>query len=190
MPQPPEEKRPSLLASLKWWPTLAGLALAGFVAFSGSAGAESASILAASGFVYLGAAALRKPSVAWPLFFVTFLVITAGRRGVIPIDPTWIILGLAAITFLYGVRQGAGHSWEGLPLQTIAMVVVGAGAALAVVVNGAIGASIVAAGLFGHAAWDAYHHRVKRVVNRSMAEFCCVLDTAIAVAIVVAILRT
>jgi hypothetical protein len=184
-----EEKDASLLASLKWWPAVAGAALAAFVALPGSAGGESASILAASGFVYLGAAALRKPSVAWPLFFVTFVVITAGRIGIIPIDPTWIILGLATVTFLYGVRQGAGGPWEGLPLQAIAMVVVGAGAAFAVAVNGAIGASLVAAGLFGHAAWDVYHHRVNKVVNRSMAEFCCVLDTGIAVAIVVALLR-
>jgi hypothetical protein len=184
-----EEKGPSLLASLKWWPTLAGAALAGFVALSGSAGGESAPILAASGFVYLGAAALRKPSVAWPLFFVTFLVIAASRMGIIPMDPTWIILGLAAMTFLYGVRQSAARPRGDLALQTIAMVVVGVGTAVAVIVNGAIGASLVAAGLFGHAAWDVYHHRANTVVNRSMAEFCCVLDTAIAVAIVVAILR-
>ena len=45
--------------------------------------------------------------------------------------------------------------------------------------------ALVAAGLLGHAAWDAYHHRVNRVVVRSMAEFCLVLDTALAVAIVI-----
>jgi hypothetical protein len=188
MQEQTEEKGQPLLMSLKWWPTLAGVALAGFVAFAGSAG-ESAPILAASGFVYLGAAALRKPSAAWPLFFVTFLVIAAGRIGLIPIDPTWIVLGLAAITFLYGVWRGAGRSWAGLPLQTIAMAVVGAGAAFAAAVNGTIGASVVAAGLFAHAVWDVYHHRINRVVSRSMAEFCCVLDTAIALAIVMAILR-
>jgi hypothetical protein len=43
----------------------------------------------------------------------------------------------------------------------------------------------VAAGLLGHTAWDAYHHRTNRVVVRSMAEFCLVLDTALAVAIVI-----
>ncbi len=30
------------------------------------------------------------------------------------------------------------------------------------------------------AAWDVYHHRVERVVARSMAEFCAVLDTLLA----------
>ena len=42
----------------------------------------------------------------------------------------------------------------------------------------------MAAGLLGHAAWDAYHHRTNRVVVRSLAGFCLVLDTALAVAIV------
>jgi hypothetical protein len=46
------------------------------------------------------------------------------------------------------------------------------------------GAYLVAAGLLGHAAWDADHYRANRVVVRSMAEFCLVLDTALAVAIV------
>jgi hypothetical protein len=43
----------------------------------------------------------------------------------------------------------------------------------------------VAAGLFGHAAWDVHHHRTNRVVVRSLAEFCLALDTALAAAIVI-----
>jgi hypothetical protein len=35
-----------------------------------------------------------------------------------------------------------------------------------------------------------YHHRVNKVVTRSMAEFCCVLDTLLAVVITVAALRS
>jgi len=35
----------------------------------------------------------------------------------------------------------------------------------------------VAIGLLGHAGWDVYHHRVNRVVARSPAEFCFVIDT-------------
>ena len=60
----------------------------------------------------------------------------------------------------------------------------GAAAGAALVVNPELGAYLVAAGLLGHAAWDAYHHRVNRVVVRSMAEFCLVLDTALAATIV------
>jgi hypothetical protein len=57
-------------------------------------------------------------------------------------------------------------------------------------VDGNIAAYAVAAGLFAHAAWDVYHHWTNRVVVRSMAEFCCVLDTLVAVAIVVVTARS
>jgi len=48
---------------------------------------------------------------------------------------------------------------------------------------------LVAAGLLGHAAWDFYHHRTNRVVSRSLAEFCLVLDTLLAIAVLVVTLR-
>jgi hypothetical protein len=178
-----------LLTSLKWWPTLAGVAFAAFLVLSGPAGSESAAVLAASGFVYLGAAALRRPSVAWPLLFVTFVVITLSRRDLVPFDATWPLLGLAAAVFAYGAWRGALRPFDGLPLQAIAMAVVGGGAAVAVIVDGTAGALLVAAGLLGHAAWDVYHHRVNKVVVRSMAEFCGVLDTALAIAILVVAFR-
>ena len=183
--------------SLSWWPTLAGIGLAGFMALAMAgfmprgrlSGAELAAVLAASGFVYLGAAALKKPSAAWPLFFGTFVVITADRFGVASLDATWIVIGLAALLLGYGLLRGAAHPIDGLPLQAIAMVGFGAVAAIALIVSGDVGAYLVAAGLLGHAAWDVYHHRVNRVVVRSMAEFCCVLDTLLAVAIVMATAR-
>jgi uncharacterized membrane protein len=74
----------------------------------------------------------------------------------------------------------------GLPLQTLAMAGFGGVALLALAVQSDLGAYLVAAGLLGHAAWDVYHHRTGRVVARSLAEFCVVLDTLLAVAIVVA----
>jgi hypothetical protein len=46
-----------------------------------------------------------------------------------------------------------------------------------------------AAGLLGHAAWDVYDHRANKVAVRSLAEFCFVLDTLLAVAIVIVAVR-
>jgi hypothetical protein len=177
------------LARLQWWPTVAGLALAVFVGLNQEDGRESAPILAASGLVYLGAAALRKPAAAWPLFVGTFAVITATRINVMPVDATWVLLGTALLLAGYGWRNRAGHPFGALPLQTLAMIGTGAGAATALIVGGDLAAYVVAAGLFGHAVWDAYHHWTNRVVVRSMAEFCCVLDTALAVGIVIAVVR-
>jgi Na+/phosphate symporter len=129
------------------------------------------------------------PSAAWPAFFVTVVVITAGRIGVINIDPTWVLIGLAGLLLGYGLLRGATRPMEGLPLQAIAMLAFGAAAALALYLNEVFGAYLVAAGLLAHAAWDLYHHWANKVVVRSMAEFCFVLDTILAVAIVVATLR-
>ena len=126
-----------------------------------TSGSTLAPVLAASGLVYLGAAAPQKPSAAWPLFIVTFVVITAttvlARLRLANPDPTWIFLGFAALFLAYGLLRGAIRPAGALPLQAIAMVVCGMAAAIALIVSGKIGAYLVAAELLGHAAWDVYH---------------------------------
>jgi hypothetical protein len=180
-------------SSLQWWPTLAAIAFAAFVAFDivrgSESGADLAAVLAASGLVYLAAAALQKPASAWPVFIISVVVITAGRMGLIGFDPTWALIGLAGLFLGYGLVRGATNPAGGLPLQTIAMLGFGSMAAAALYVNEVAGAYLVAAGLLGHAAWDVHHHRKNRVVVRSLAEFCFVLDTLLAVAIVLVTLR-
>jgi hypothetical protein len=172
-------------SSLSWWPTLAGIILGFFIAIDMSAGSELASVVAASGLVYVGSAALQKPSSAWPLFLGTFAIITAAKFGIATIDPTWIFLGFGAFFIVYGRLHDVTRPASVLPVQAIAMVGFGIAAAVALVIEGRAGAYLVAIGLFGHAAWDVRHHRANTVVVRSMAEFCCVLDTLLAVAILV-----
>ena len=120
-------------SSLQWWPSLVGIGLAAFIALGMSAGSAEASTLAASGLVYLGAAALQKPSAAWPLFLLTFLLITASkvatRAGLVSIDATWLLIGLAIAFVVYGLMRGATHPAGGLRRQAIAMVVCGLAAA-------------------------------------------------------------
>ncbi|GLQ53686.1 hypothetical protein GCM10010862_09450 [Devosia nitrariae] len=168
---------------------MVAIAFAAFVAldlFRGEEhGGELASIVAASGLVYLAAAALERPRFAWPVFIGSVVVITAAKLGLVGMDATWILLGLAALFLGYGLLRGAARSADGLPLQTIAMVGFGAVAVVALYLNEVAGAYLVAAGLFAHAAWDVYHHRANKVVARSLAEFCCVLDVLLAAAIVV-----
>ncbi len=187
------ERSRSTWRSLKWWPTLAGIAFAAFVAldlFAGNeAGSDLGPIVAASGLVYLAAAALKKPPMAWPAFFVSVVVITAAKLGWTDFDATWILIALAALLAVSGLLTGAVRPAGGLPLQTIAMLGFGAVAAIALYIDQVVGAYLVAAGLLAHAAWDAYHHRANKVVARSMAEFCFVLDVLLAVAIVIVSVR-
>jgi hypothetical protein len=167
------------------WPALAGLGFAALVAFDLVSGVELAPVLAASAAVYLGAAALQRPAAAWPLFFATAVVITVARLLDDRFEPTWVILAGAVALLTYGLLRGAGRPGHGLPLQTAALLGFGAAAGAALMITPELGAYLVAAGLLGHAAWDVYHHRTNRVVVRSLAEFCLVLDTALAVAIVI-----
>jgi hypothetical protein len=180
---------------LRRWPTLAAIGLAALTTYDLSDGSDLAPIVVASALIYLGAAALRRPATAWGIFFGSFVVLTvakvvfAGTSSAAEDAPTWVLLGFAVLFLIYGLLRGATRPREGLPLQAIAMAAFGAIAAIAVLVNSTVGAYLVAAGLLGHAAWDAYHHRINKVVVRSMAEFCFVLDTLLAVIIVIITVR-
>ncbi|WP_410809148.1 hypothetical protein [Micromonospora sp. 067-2] len=61
---------------------------------------------------------------------------------------------------------------------------------VAVTVGGRTAAWLVAFGWLAHAGWDLVHHRTARVVPRGYAEWCGVLDTALAGMMIVAILGT
>ncbi|WP_205327885.1 hypothetical protein [Glycomyces sp. YM15] len=186
---PPRSGSP-FRALLRRWPTLAGIAMAAFTAWGATSGSDLAPVLTASGFVYLGAAAFQRRGAAWPVFFVTFVVIGAAGFAAGNADlAIWIMIGLAVPLAAYGLIRGAARPAAGLPLQSLAMVVFGAVAVAVLLVGGDLGLYLVAAGLLGHAAWDVWHHRTERVVSRSLAEFCVVLDTLVAVAMVVLALQ-
>ena len=195
---PHRDRETEALPAKGWlhrWPILAAIGLTALMAYGLSDGSELAPIVAASALVYLGAAALRKPAMAWPVFFGASAILTvakvllAGETGAAADAPTWVLLGVAVLVLIYGLLRGAARPPEGLPLQAIAMAAFGTIAAIAVLVNDTLGGYLVAAGLFGHAAWDVYHHRINKVVVRSMAEFCFVLDTLLAVIIVIVTVR-
>lgn len=179
----------SLKTALRRWPTAAGIAMAAFVAWGVVSGDDVAPVLAASGFVYIGAAAFQRRGAAWPVFFLSFAVIGAAGFTAYEADlAVWALIGIAVLLAAYGLVRGAARPAEGLPLQGLAMLGFGAVAVAVLLVGGDLGLYLVAAGLLGHAAWDVWHHRAERVVSRSLAEFCVVLDTLVAAAMVVAAL--
>jgi hypothetical protein len=165
------------------WPSAAGMALALLTGLGIASAADVAPVVTASGFVYLGAAALQRPSAAWPMFLVAFILITISFL-VPAVDPSWWMLGLAACLVAYGLTRGALRPQWGVPLQSVAMVMLAAVAITAVHVGATWAGFLVAVSLLAHAAWDAYHHHVQRVVVRSMAEFCAVLDTLLAIVVI------
>ncbi|WP_114955117.1 hypothetical protein [Sphingosinicella terrae] len=179
--------------SIQWWPGAFGLAFAAYLSIDLLNGTEHgtdfAAIVAASGLVYLAAAALEIPWVAWPVFLLTVVVITVARLNLIPLDAMGAMLVAAGFFAACGMVRALRRPNRNLPLQAIAMFLFGGSAALALFINHVVGALLVAVGLAAHAGWDVYHHVKNKVVVRSMAEFCFMLDIALAIVIVIATLR-
>lgn len=169
------------------WPVAAAIVFAAFVAFgSGPADhTQIAPVVTASAFVYLSAAAVQHRASAWPLLFVSVVVITIGLRvpGLDPSWSSWAMLATAAALTVYGLLRGALRPPWGVPLQSAATAVFAAAAIAAVHVDTMWAGLLVGAGLLAHTAWDVYHHRTERVVVRSMSLFCAVLDTFLAVVV-------
>lgn len=177
-------------AALRRWPAVAGVVMAAFVAWGVTSGADIAPVLAASGFVYIGSAAFQRRGAAWPVFFLSFVVIgAAGFTASEAALGVGALIGIAVLFAAYGLVRGAARPAEGLPLQGLAMAGFGAVAVAVLLLGGDLGLYLVAAGLLGHAAWDVWHHRTERVVSRSLAEFCFVLDTLVAAAMIVVALQ-
>jgi hypothetical protein len=171
------------------WPIVAAIVFASFVAFGSgpSDHTDVAPVVTASAFVYLGAAALKRRAAAWPMFFVSVIVITVGFRvpGLDPSWSSWAMVGIAAVLLVYGLIRGALRPPWGVPLQAAAMAVFAAAAIAAVHLDVMWAGLLVGAGLFAHTAWDVFHLRAERVVARSMAMFCAVLDTFLAIVVLV-----
>ncbi|QEO16319.1 hypothetical protein FLP10_17160 [Agromyces intestinalis] len=160
------------------WPATLGMLVAAATAYGLDDGREVAPVVAASGLVYLAASASGRRWAAWVAFGVSFGLITLDKFTGFEATP-WL-LGLAAVLVVVGLAGGHTRPWSSLPLQTAAMLVLGATALLAVRLDATVGGLLVAAALLGHAAWDIHHHRTGRVVDRSFAEFCAVLDILVA----------
>ncbi|MGH3655818.1 MAG: hypothetical protein ACRDUA_04080 [Micromonosporaceae bacterium] len=166
------------------WPVPAGLGFAALIAFDLPNGADLAAVLAAAAAVYVGAAALRKPSAAWPMFFGTVVVITVMKLLGQGIQATWVLFAGGVVLIVAGWVRDAARPTYGLPLQSLALLGFGAAAIAGTMITPDLGGYVVAAGLFGHAAWDLHHYRGDRVVSRSLAEFCLVLDATLALVLV------
>ena len=162
------------------WPTALGVAVAALTAFdlqidAGSV-ASLSTLVVAMALAYLGAAALDRRRFVWVVFLAAFAVMVLTEvLDLMTILP--LIIVVAALAFLIlGAARGLLRRPGGLQLQAAGMLGFGAIALSAILVDTDLGGYLVAAGLIGHAAWDAVHYVRNSVVARSYAEYCAVLD--------------
>ena len=169
-------------AIVQRWPTWLAIALAALAAFDLDNGTEFGALTVLMALVYLGAAALDRRWSAWVVLLagLPLLFFIPWTSEVVPS----VVLLVAALVFLaLGVARGLLRKPGGLPLQTAGMLVFGSTVLVALYVDMGLGGKLVAIAILGHAAWDAYHLLRNRVVSRSYAEFCAVVDFLLGAAI-------
>ena len=172
------------------WPTALGVAVAALTAYDLEIDAASISSLAAlvvlMALVYVGAAALDRRRASWVVFLAGFAVMLVFQdlldSGV---EPSAVLLVAALVFVVVGAVRGQLRSPGGFTLQAAGMLGFGTTAVVALYVAPDLGAYFVASALLGHAAWDAYHYLRDRMVARSYAEYCGVLDLLVGAAILV-----
>ena len=165
------------------WPTALGIALAALAAFDVQDGLEFAALTVLMALVYLGAAALDRRWSAW-VVLLTGVLLAFFIPSISGIDPSVVLLVAAPVFLVLGVARGQWQRPGGLPLQTAGMLAFGSTVLVALFyVDPDLGGKLVGIAILGHAAWDAYHYLRNRVVPRSYAEFCAVVDLLLGAAI-------
>jgi len=164
------------------WPPALGVAVAALTVFDLRGGTELAALTMLMPVVYLGAAALDRRRSAWVVLLAGVAVLTVVPSSS-EVVPSVGFLAAALVFFVVGAARGELRKPGGLALQTVGMLAFGSIVLAALYVGADLGGYLVAIALLGHAAWDAYHLLRNRVVPRSYAEFCAVVDLLLGAAI-------
>ena len=164
------------------WPTALGIVVAALAAFDLEDGLEFATLAVLMPLVYLGAAALDRRWSAW-VVLLAGLAVAFFIPSTSEVVPSVVLLVAALVFLVLGVVRGQLVKPSGLTLQAGGMLAFGSIALVALYVEPNLGGKLVGIAILGHAAWDAYHYLRSRVVLRSYAEFCAVLDLLLGAAI-------
>jgi hypothetical protein len=165
------------------WPTALGVALAAFLLTGADVQDNLAHLAALLPLEYLLAAKLRRRDMTWPLIaglFVLTFVVTA--IDAVPVSAVFAAMALIVLVWAAVDRQ-LFRSDE-LQIQALARVGFGVLVLAGLIVDPDAGLYVVAATWFLHGMWDFAHIWRDKVVPRSYAEWCGVLDLLIAFGLV------
>lgn len=180
----------ALRAVARRWPTALGIASAAASLGGGSETDQSVTGLGESLYLlpllYVTVAKLRRPSASWP----TLVVLIAGFVALRAIDVVPTSAGVSAVALVvlvWGAIDGHLLRDGWFRAQVFGMIAFGVIAFVGLILDPSVGGYVVAAGWFFHGVWDFVHLKLDRVVVRSYAEWCGVLDVLTAVGLVLAL---
>jgi hypothetical protein len=171
---------------LQRWPTALALGMTALT-FGGSESAEGVTSLADALLLlqlgYLVVAKLQRRQASWPMIAAGFAFIIALRVLEV-IAPAAALSAVALLVLVWGAVDGQLRRPGAFRVQALGMVGFGALALAGLVVDPELGRYLVAAGFFAHGVWDFIYFKLDKVVARSHAEWCGVLDVLIAAELV------
>jgi hypothetical protein len=128
---------------------------------------------------YLVTSVLRRRWIAWAGLPVSFAV-AIGLRLQDAVESSSVLVGLSAIVLLWGLSRSRLRGSRWFLIQAGGMVGFAAFALTALAVDPQLALYLTAAGWFLHGMWDFVHLWKDRVVARSFAEWCGVVDVLLA----------
>ncbi|WP_151476272.1 hypothetical protein [Streptomyces albicerus] len=121
-----------------------------------------------------------RPRATWPVLGAGLAVMVALRMQD-AVAPSTVFVALALVLLVWGAVRGTPHGPATFGVQAAGAVVFGALALVGLAVDPDLGRYLVAAGWFFHGVWDFVHLKLDKVVARSFAEWCGVVDVLVAV---------
>lgn len=159
---------------LERWPSVVGL-LALLLNVTGGADAHvTAMIIIIASACYLATSAIGPRRSAWVVVGGAAVAVALAR--VTGLDATVTVLVLGVAFAVLGLLRGADVDRRELGIQTLGFLGFSAVALTAMMVGPVPALYLAALAAVGHAAWDVVHFLRDRVVPRSLAEACFVLD--------------
>lgn len=169
------------------WPTALGALVAALTVLDLDLNREFVAFLSAlvifMALIYVAAAAVDQRRAAWIIFLIGFVPVGVLRAlDAAPVLPALMLVAALGLLAL-GLVRGSARRAASFPLQAAGMLLFGALALAGLALAPALGGYLVAGALLAHSLWDALHLWRNRVVARSYAEFCAVIDLLLGVAI-------
>ena len=177
-----QPRRPKIDVLKRRWPTALALVLSALT-FDGGASGSSVSGLAEALLLlplgYLIVAKLQRPRASWPVLVCGLIAIIVLRLLDV-IAPAAVLVSIALIVLVWAAVDRQLQRSALFQVQALGMFGFGALALCGLAVDPEFGRYLVAAGWFLHGLWDFVHLQVNKVVARSYAEWCGVIDILIA----------
>ncbi|GAA3221219.1 hypothetical protein [Actinocorallia longicatena] len=171
-------------ALLHRWPTVVALAVSALISAGGLGDVADAvdgfgQLLLLLPLEYLILNQIGRRAASWPVVgALTAVTFTVGLLDRVPLAT--VIAAAALVMLVVGAVTGTPDGRRAFGVQAAGMLGFGAVALAGLAVDPDLGRYLIAAGWLLHGVWDAVHLRLGRVVSRSYAEACGVVDVAVA----------